>query len=30
MEQVRRHDEDVPGYDDPLFRCGDGMGLQPS
>lgn len=30
MEQVRGHDEDVPGYDDPLFRCGDGMGLLPS
>jgi beta-glucosidase len=30
MEQVRRHGEDVPGYDDPLFRCGDGQGLQPS
>ncbi|SES27104.1 beta-glucosidase [Pedococcus cremeus] len=30
MEQVRRHGEDVPGYDDPLFRCGDGMGLHPS
>jgi beta-glucosidase len=30
MEQVRRHGEDVPGYDDPLFRCGDGMGLNPS
>lgn len=22
MEQVRRHPEDVPGYDDPLFRLG--------
>ena len=30
MEQVRRHGEDVPGYDDPLFRCGDGMGLRPA
>ncbi|MDF2091403.1 glycoside hydrolase family 3 N-terminal domain-containing protein [Knoellia sp. 3-2P3] len=30
MEQVRRHGEDVPGYDDPLFRCGDGQGLHPS
>ncbi|HYN65274.1 MAG TPA: glycoside hydrolase family 3 N-terminal domain-containing protein [Ornithinibacter sp.] len=25
MEQVRRHPEDVPGYDDPLFRFGDGL-----
>jgi beta-glucosidase len=30
MEQVRRHGEDVPGYDDPLFRCGDGRGLLPA
>jgi beta-glucosidase len=27
MEQVRRHPEDVPGYDDPLFACGHGLGL---
>ena len=26
MEQVRRHHEDVPGYDDPLFTCGFGLG----
>jgi beta-glucosidase len=26
MEQVRRHGEDVPGYDDPLFRFGHGLG----
>jgi beta-glucosidase len=25
MDQVRRHPEDVPGYDDPLFRFGDGL-----
>jgi beta-glucosidase len=25
MDQVRGHDEDVPGYDDPLFRFGDGL-----
>ncbi len=30
MEQVRRHGEDVPGYDDPLFRAGDGRGLLPA
>jgi beta-glucosidase len=30
MEQVRRHGEDVPGLEDPLFRCGDGLGLRPS
>jgi beta-glucosidase len=30
MEQVRRHGEDVPGFDDPLFRCGDGLDLDPS
>ncbi len=27
MDQVRAHDEDVPGYDDPLFRFGDGLTL---
>ncbi len=27
MEQVRRHPEDVPGYDDPLFAFGHGLGL---
>ena len=27
MEQVRRHDEDVPGYDDPLFAFGHGLAL---
>ena len=27
MEDVRRHGEDVPGFEDPLFRCGDGRGL---
>ena len=27
MEQVRRHGEDVPGYDDPLFPFGHGLGL---
>ena len=26
MEQVRRHPEDVPGYDDPLFAFGHGLG----
>jgi beta-glucosidase len=26
MEQVRQHPEDVPGYDDPLFAFGDGLG----
>ena len=30
MEQVRLHGEDVPGFDDPLFRCGDGLDLHPS
>jgi beta-glucosidase len=25
MDQVRAHHEDVPGYDDPLFRFGDGL-----
>ncbi len=27
MDQVRAHGEDVPGYDDPLFRFGDGLVL---
>ncbi len=27
MEQVRRHHEDVPGYEDPLFAFGHGLGL---
>jgi beta-glucosidase len=27
MEQVRRHPEDVPGYDDPLFPFGHGLTL---
>ncbi len=27
MEQVRRHYEDVPGYDDPLFPFGQGIRL---
>ena len=27
MEQVRRHGEDVPGYDDPLFAFGHGLRL---
>ena len=27
MEQVRRHGEDVPGYDDPLFAFGHGLAL---
>ncbi|MBC9822882.1 glycoside hydrolase family 3 C-terminal domain-containing protein [Terrabacter sp. MAHUQ-38] len=27
MEQVRRHGEDVPGYDDPLFAFGHGLSL---
>jgi beta-glucosidase len=26
MEQVRQHGEDVPGYDDPLFAFGHGLG----
>ena len=30
MEDVRRHGEDVPGFENPLFRCGDGMALHPS
>jgi hypothetical protein len=25
MEAVRRHGEDIPGFDDPLFRFGDGL-----
>jgi beta-glucosidase len=29
MEQVRRHGEDVPGYDDPLFAFGHGLDLTP-
>ncbi|NNM48004.1 glycoside hydrolase family 3 protein [Knoellia koreensis] len=28
MEQVRRHAEDVPGYDDPLFPFGHGLTLR--
>lgn len=27
MEQVRRHGEDVPGYDDPLFPFGHGLAI---
>jgi beta-glucosidase len=27
MEQVRRHEEDVPGYDDPCFAFGHGLSL---
>ncbi len=27
MDQVRAHPEDVPGYDDPLFRFGDGLSI---
>jgi len=27
MDQVRAHGEDVPGYDDPLFRFGHGLSL---
>jgi beta-glucosidase len=27
MDQVRSHPEDVPGYDDPLFAFGHGLGL---
>jgi beta-glucosidase len=27
MDQVRSHPEDVPGYDDPLFRFGEGLVL---
>ncbi|WP_270887012.1 glycoside hydrolase family 3 protein [Pedococcus sp. 5OH_020] len=30
MEQVRRHGEDVPGYDDPLFAFGHGLGHAPT
>jgi beta-glucosidase len=30
MEDVRRHGEDIPGFGNPLFRCGDGMALHPS
>ncbi len=29
MEQVRQHHEDVPGYDNPLFRFGHGLRLWP-
>ncbi len=29
MEQVRHHPEDVPGYDDPLFAFGHGLGAPP-
>ena len=29
MEQVRRHGEDVPGYEDPLFAFGHGLGAEP-
>ncbi|TQM57188.1 glycoside hydrolase family 3 protein [Humibacillus xanthopallidus] len=29
MEQVRRHHEDVPGYDDPLLPFGHGLSLPP-
>jgi beta-glucosidase len=28
MEQVRRHGEDVPGYDDPLFPFGHGLAVE--
>jgi beta-glucosidase-like glycosyl hydrolase len=27
MDQVRAHPEDVPGYEDPLFRFGDGLSI---
>ena len=27
MDQVRSHPEDVPGYDDPLFAVGHGLGI---
>ena len=27
MEQVRHHDEDVPGYDDPLLPFGHGLSI---
>ena len=30
MEQVRRHGEDVPGYDDPLFAFGHGLQVIPT
>ena len=30
MEQVRRHGEDVPGYDDPLFAFGHGLSVIPT
>jgi beta-glucosidase-like glycosyl hydrolase len=30
MEQVRRHHEDVPGYDDPLFAFGHGLPVIPT
>ncbi len=30
MEQVRRHGEDVPGYDDPLFAFGHGLQIAPT
>jgi beta-glucosidase len=30
MEQVRQHDEDVPGYDDPLFAFGHGLPVIPT
>jgi beta-glucosidase len=30
MEQVRRHGEDVPGYDDPLFAFGHGLPVSPT
>lgn len=30
MEQVRRHGEDVPGYDDPLFPFGHGLTVLPT
>jgi beta-glucosidase-like glycosyl hydrolase len=30
MQDVRDHPEDQPGFDDPLFPCGFGLGLTPS
>jgi hypothetical protein len=27
MQDVRDHPEDQPGFDDPLFACGFGLGL---
>ncbi len=30
MDQVRRHGEDVPGYDDPLFAFGHGLSVIPT